>query len=158
MGPLLNIDGFIGGYTGPYIRTNLPRSATAKMHVRLVSAMDPDDIVKKIRKHLDEHGFPEINMKVNGKYGPSSTPSTNPAVYAAIRAGKILGYDSIFWPRYYACVPLYSFNYAPLNLPVISAGVGRMGNVHAANEYITVEGLNLFEKFTAAFLSELAKE
>jgi hypothetical protein len=32
-----------------------------------------------------------------------------------------------------------------------------MGRLHAANEYITVEGLNLYEKYTAAFLTELAK-
>lgn len=157
MGPLLNIDGFVGGYTGPCIQTNLPRSAVAKMHVRLVSEMDPDDIKAKIRRHLDTHGFPEIEMKVIGHYGPSCTPSTDPCVDAAARAGKILGYDSIFWPRYYACVPLFSFNSEPLNLPVISAGVGRMGRLYAANEYITVEGLNLYEKYTVAFLNELAK-
>lgn len=156
MNSLLNCDGFIGGYTGPYIQTNLPRSATAKMHCRLVSQMDPEDIIKKIRKHLDDNGFPMVRMKVIGRYGPSGTPSTAPAVAAAIRAGKILGYDSIFWPRYYACVPLFAFNKAPLNLPVVSAGVGRMGRLHAANEYITVEGLNLYEKYTVAFLNELA--
>lgn len=46
---------------------------------------------------------------------------------------------------------------APLNLPVISAGIGRMGRLHAANEYITVEGLNLYEKFSVAFLKELSE-
>lgn len=85
-------------------------------------------------------------------------PDTDPCVDAARRAGKALGYDSVFWPRYYACVPLYAFNRAPLNLPVISAGIGRMGRLHAANEYITVEGLNLYEKFSVAFLKELAKD
>lgn len=157
MGSLLNVDGFVGGYTGPRIQTNLPRKATAKMHVRLVSEMKPDDIEQKIRRHLIKNGFPEIRMEVLGKYGPSRTPHTDPCVDAAARAGKVLGYDSIFWPRYYACVPLFAFNSAPLNLPVISAGVGRMGRLHAANEYITVEGLNLYEKYTVAFLNELAK-
>ena len=42
-------------------------------------------------------------------------------------------------------------------LPVISAGIGRMGRLHAANEYITVEGLNLYEKFAVAFLKELSE-
>ena len=157
MGPLLNVDGFIGGYTGPDIQTNLPRSGVAKMHIRLVRGMDPEDIIRKIRAHLDSHGFPQVKMKVTSYFGPSYTPDTDPCVDAARRAGKDLGYDSVFWPRYYACVPLYAFNREPLNLPVISAGIGRMGRLHAANEYITVEGLNLYEKFAVAFLKELSE-
>jgi len=157
MGPLLNLDGFIGGYTGPDIQTNLPRSGVAKMHMRLVRGMDPEKIIKQLREHLDSHGFPMVKINVTSYFGPSYTPDTHPCVAAAKKAGKQLGYDSVFWPRYYACVPLCAFNREPLNLPVISAGIGRMGRVHIANEYITVEGLNLYEKYTVSFLKELAE-
>lgn len=80
MGPLLNVDGFIGGYTGPDIQTNLPRSGVAKMHIRLVRGMDPEDIIRKIRAHLDSHGFPQVKMNVTSYFGPSYTPDTDPCV------------------------------------------------------------------------------
>ena len=33
----------------------------------------------------------------------------------------------------------------------------RMSRVHIANEYITVEGVNLYEKYAVSFLKELAE-
>ncbi len=49
------------------------------------------------------------------------------------------------------------FSEPPLNLPVVSAGLGRMGNDHRENEYFTLEGIRIYEKFVAAFLHEYAR-
>lgn len=157
MDPLLNIDGIQGGYTGPFIKTNLPHIAKAKMDIRLVPNMRPEDIIEKMRNYLDKNGFPHVEIDVQSKYGWSYTSSKADVVKAAIKAAERLGYQSIYWPRYYACCPLSVYTGPPLNLPAISAGLGHMGRLHEANEYITIEGLRLFEKYTVSLLDEFAQ-
>ena len=73
-----------------------------------------------------------------------------------MKAAERHGFQSLVWPRYYACVPFFVYTEPPLNLPVVSHGLGYMGNLHEANEYMTIEGLRLYEKYTVSFLYEMA--
>ena len=154
--PLLNIDGIHGGYAGPFIKTNLPQSAYAKMHIRLVPNMTPDEILAKLRRHLDRHGFSHVEIEPMVHYNWSHTPVTTPNIRAAVKAAERHGFQSLVWPRYYACAPFYVYTEPPLNLPVVSHGLGYMGNLHEANEFMTIEGLRLYEKYTVSFLHEMA--
>ena len=156
MEPLLNIDGIQGGYTGFHIKTNLPNTVFAKMHIRLVPNMTPDEILGKLRSHLDRHGFPHVEIETLTKYPWAETPVTTDAIKAAIKAAEKQGFESIVWPRYYACCPFYVYTQPPLNLPAVSHGLGYMGNLHEANEFITIEGLRMYEKYTVDFLYEFA--
>lgn len=156
LGPVFNIDGFTCGYQGPFIKTNLPRSATVKIDIRIVPNMQPKDILQKVRTHLDEQGFTEVDIKVYGFYNWSRTPIQSPLIQASLRAADKFNVESLFWPSYYACVPLSFFADPPLSLPVVSAGIGRMGRPHMANEYITIEGLREYEKYAVSFLNEFA--
>ena len=155
--PLLNIDGIQGGYTGYHIKTNLPNSAFAKMHIRLVPNMKPDEILKKLRSHLDRNGFSHVEIETLIQYNWAYTSTTAGMIKAAAKAAERHGYQSVVWPRYYACAPFYVYTEPPLNLPVVSHGLSYMGNLHEANEFMTVEGLRLYEKYTTTFLYEFAK-
>lgn len=157
LGPVFNIDGYVSGYTGPYVKTMFPRSATAKIDIRLVPNMNPKNVLERLRKHLDSKGFPEVQIKVNGYYSWSRTPESADIVQAAIRAAEKHGVESVCWPTYYACVPISVFSEPPLNLPGVSAGLGRMGRPHEANEFITLSGLRDYEKYTVTFLNEFAR-
>ena len=157
MRPNINIDGYSSGYTGAYVKTMFPDRALAKIDIRLVPDQTMDEILGKLRKHFDRHGFPEVELKVQGRYNPSKTSLRAPIAQAAIRAADLHGVKTVCWPIYYAGIPMAVFSDPPLNLPAIGFGLGRMGREHIANEYFTVEGLQLYEKFVVTFLHELAR-
>jgi acetylornithine deacetylase/succinyl-diaminopimelate desuccinylase-like protein len=157
MRPNINIDGYSCGYTGAFVKTMFPDRAVAKIDIRLVPDQTMDDLLPKLRKHFDRHGFPEVEVNVQGFYNPSKTEFSSSIVQAAIRAAASHDVKTVCWPLYYAGIPMAIFNAPPLNLPAIGCGLGRMGREHIANEYFTVEGLRLYEKFVVAFLHEFAR-
>lgn len=157
MSPNINIDGYISGYTGPYVKTMFPDRALAKIDIRLVPDQTMDEILTKLRRHFDRHGFPEVEIRIQGRYNPSKTPLNAQIAQAAIRAAQLHGVKTVCWPLYYAGIPMSVFSDPPLNLPAIGCGLGRMGREHMANEFFTVEGLRIYEKFVVTFLHEFAK-
>ncbi len=156
-GPLINIDGMVGGYTGPKIWTNLPRTGLIKMDVRLVPDMTPGVIIEKIKAHLVKQGFPEVTVRVLSSYDWCRTPAEAEIIQAAVKATELLGAPYIMWPTWVGCSPLYIFNKAPLHLPFSITGMGHRGRSHQANEYVAVEGLREGERYAAALMCEFAK-
>src|SRR5215468_11231211 len=55
--PTVNIEGLVGGYTGPGGMTILPHRAVAKLDLRLVPDMTAADTLAKLKAHLAKHGF-----------------------------------------------------------------------------------------------------
>jgi len=151
-GPIINIDGLESGYIGPGIKTNFPKSARAKIDIRLVPCQEYEDIYKKLRNHFDKYGFKELKMKCLGGYNWSKTPLSADIIQAQIEASKMFGMKQAIWPIYYASTPLVVFSAPPLSLPVANTGLGRMGRPHQANEYITIDGIRIFEKYCVAML------
>src|SRR5262249_27152892 len=75
--PTVNIEGLVGGYTGPGGKTILPHRAAAKIDMRLVPDMKKDDAVAALKAHLAKHGFGDIEVHLTGGYDPTSpAPST----------------------------------------------------------------------------------
>jgi acetylornithine deacetylase/succinyl-diaminopimelate desuccinylase-like protein len=155
--PLMNIDGIVGGYTGPGVWTNLPRSGLIKIDVRLVPDMVPEIVIEKLRSHLIKQGFPEVTVRVPSSYDWGRTPAEAEIIQAAVRATELLGAPYIMWPTWVGCMPLYIFNKAPLHLPVSITGMGHRARTHQANEYVTVEGLREGERYAATLMAEFAK-
>src|SRR5258707_4905021 len=60
--PTCNIAGVTTGYQGPGSKTVLPAEATAKLDFRLIPDQDPADILSRLRKHLDTHGFGKVEI------------------------------------------------------------------------------------------------
>ncbi len=123
----------------------------------MVPNQDPEDILDKLRKHLDKHGFPEVEINPLAYYPPNRSPFKTQIVDAAVKATKPFGVKPLIWPVYYAGLALGAFGNPPLNLPTVGCGLGRTGRDHMANEYFTVEGLRSFEKWVVAFLHEFQK-
>src|SRR5207249_3715068 len=73
----INRDGQSSGYEGEGPKTVLPARAMAKMDFRLVPDQDPDDILAKLRRHLDSHGFGDIEIQTLGGERPARTPVTD---------------------------------------------------------------------------------
>src|SRR5205807_924347 len=55
--PTVNIEGLVGGYTGPGGKTILPHKAVAKIDMRLVPDMTATEALAAIKAHLAKHGF-----------------------------------------------------------------------------------------------------
>jgi len=162
--PTLNIDGIWSGYIGPGTKTVLLYKITAKVDVRLVPNMTVEEVLPKIRRHLDRHGFKEIRIgELEEGYGWAKTSIKTPAAQAVLKAYREFGYEPEIWPHIAGSAPFCMFNREPLNLPFVSGGIGHGARAHAPNEYIVVEeggptgGLRTLEKSYVAILSNFSK-
>ncbi|HEX8489817.1 MAG TPA: M20/M25/M40 family metallo-hydrolase, partial [Chthoniobacterales bacterium] len=73
--PTVNIEGLVGGYTGPGGMTILPHKAVAKLDLRLVPNMTAKEAGEALKKHLAKKGFADIEVNITGGYDPNSTPA-----------------------------------------------------------------------------------
>jgi acetylornithine deacetylase/succinyl-diaminopimelate desuccinylase-like protein len=71
--PTVNIEGLVGGYTGPGGKTILPHRAVAKIDMRLVPDMKASEALAALKAHLAKHGFGDIEVNMTGGYDPNST-------------------------------------------------------------------------------------
>ena len=69
----MNIEGLVGGYTGPGGKTILPHRAVAKIDLRLVPDMKAADALAALKAHLAKRGFGDIEVNMTGGYDPTST-------------------------------------------------------------------------------------
>ncbi len=76
--PTVNIEGLVGGYTGPGGKTILAHRAVAKVDMRLVPDMKKDDAVAALKAHLAKRGFGDIEVNVTGGYDPTGTLRRRP--------------------------------------------------------------------------------
>ena len=137
----LNIDGIWGGYTGPGVATILPEKATAKIDSRLVPNQVVEEQVKQIRRHLDKHGFSDIEMrKLAGGDEWSRTSVKVPVVQAVLSVYKKYGIEPAIWPRSAGSSPEAQYTRPPLDLPACHGGLGHGGRAHSDDEYLVIEG------------------
>ena len=162
--PTVNIEGLVGGYTGPGGKTVLPHRAVAKIDLRLVPDMTFAAAVAALKSHLAKHGFSEIEVNVTGGYDPTSTPAAAPLIQAQVAVLKRAGIDGVLWPRNAGSYPGYVFTGAPLNLASGHWGLGHGSGAHAPDEYYVIESTNpRIQGFDGAamsfveYLYELAK-
>lgn len=153
--PNLNIDGMASGHFAEGMKTLLPHEAIAKVDVRLVPNMDPDKVVKAMRKHLDAQGFVNVEATAVASY-PWSKSSINDPINAALQgAYREFGFEPEVWPLIPGSAPIYLFT-RDLGIQFALGGLGHGGRQHSPNEYATVEGMRLYEKSVASFITRFA--
>src|SRR5262249_38824528 len=64
--PTVNIEGLVGGYTGPGGKTILPHRAVAKIDMRLVPDMTAKGALGALKAHLAKRGFGDIEVNMTG--------------------------------------------------------------------------------------------
>lgn len=140
--PTVNIEGLVGGYTGPGGKTILPGRAVAKLDLRLVPDMTKDGAVAALKNHLAKHGFADIEVNVTGGYDPTSTPMDAQICKAEDAVYKKEGIDPVALPRLAGSWPGYVFTGEPLKLPAGHFGLGHGNGAHAPDEYYLIESKN----------------
>jgi acetylornithine deacetylase/succinyl-diaminopimelate desuccinylase-like protein len=137
--PTINIEGLVGGYTGPGGKTILPHRAVAKIDVRLVPDMTARETLELMKKHLAKHGFGDVEVNMTGGYDPTETPADSRLVKAMVTTYQKAGIDPLLWPRLAGSWPGVTFTGAPLKLPAGQFGLGHGAGAHAPDEYWLVE-------------------
>ncbi|MFL6515754.1 MAG: M20/M25/M40 family metallo-hydrolase [Chthoniobacterales bacterium] len=137
--PTVNIEGLVGGYTGPGGKTVLPHKALAKIDMRLVPDMTADGAVSALKAHLAKHGFGDIEVNVTGGYDPTSTSPDSELIKKQVAVTKSYGIDPIMWPRSAGSWPGYVFTGDPLKLPAGHYGLGHGSGAHAPDEYYVID-------------------
>ena len=140
--PTVNIEGLVGGYTGPGGKTILPHRAVAKIDMRLVPDMTAAGALAALKAHLAKNGFGDIEVNMTGGYDPTSTSADAALVRAEHAVYKRNGIDPIVMPRLAGSWPGYVFTGDPLHLPAGHFGLGHGSGAHAPNEYYVIESSN----------------
>ncbi len=137
--PTINIEGLVGGYTGPGGKTILPHRATAKIDVRLVPDMTAKETLALIKNHLAKHGFGDIEVTMTGGYDPTETSADSRLIKAMVATYQKSGIEPLLWPRLAGSWPGVTFTGAPLKLPAGQFGLGHGAGAHAPDEYWLIE-------------------
>lgn len=155
--PSLNIDGLGAGHIQEGMKTVLPHKASAKIDIRLVPAMRPEDVLEKVRRHLNKHGFGQVQIQTQTGYLWAKGSIKDPINQAMLWAYQSLGFEPEIWPSMAGCAPFYVFT-EELGIPFAMGGLGHGGRQHSPNEYATVEGIQLFEKSVVNFVHYFSRD
>jgi acetylornithine deacetylase/succinyl-diaminopimelate desuccinylase-like protein len=140
--PTINIEGLVGGYTGPGGKTILPHRAVAKIDMRLVPDMTASDSLAKLKAFLAQQGFGDIEVNMTGGYDPNSTSPDARLIKVYEAVYRNAGVDPIILPRSAGSWPGFVFTGDPLHLPAGDFGLGHGNGAHAPNEYYLIESTN----------------
>jgi acetylornithine deacetylase/succinyl-diaminopimelate desuccinylase-like protein len=140
--PTVNIEGLVGGYTGPGGKTILPHKAVAKLDLRLVPDMKATEALAALKNHLAKQGFGDIEVRMTGGYDPNSTPKDAALIRAQVALYRRDGLQPILWPRSAGSWPGYVFTGEPLHLAAGHFGLGHGSGAHAPDEYYVIESTN----------------
>ncbi len=159
-GTAFNIDGIWGGnmYAGGS-GAILPNKITSKHSIRYIPDMNSGDLLKKIRTHLDTHGYKDVEVKLIGDQ-PWSTMDFDTNVARSVEQmfdkfgipwnpplSKTSTMDAMetngggAWPGYlFTNGKQGDPGTVPLGLQIAGGSAGYGGRAHAANEYWVIEG------------------
>ena len=143
--PVVNIDGFHGGYGGPGAKTIVPAQATAKFDFRLVPDQGPLNILELLKEYLSQKGFGDIEVRrLEHAEHAARADVTHPFVRAAVAGLRdVFGQEPVLYPNSASSGPMYPVTHL-LGAPVVGLGCGYPGSrIHSPNEH---PRLDLFEK------------
>lgn len=156
--PTCNIEGITSGYQGPGGKTIVPAQASAKLDFRLVPDQQVEDILQKLRKHLDSQGFQDIQIEMEEGGGRAGrTDPDDPFVQLTVNtAHEVYGREMRLIPMAGGSGPNAIF-IDNLNVPIVMAGFGYPGDrLHAPDENMRIDLFEKGVKHTARIVLEFA--
>ncbi|HSO57775.1 MAG TPA: dipeptidase [Paenisporosarcina sp.] len=158
--PTLEINGVFGGFSGEGIKTVLPAEAGAKITCRLVPNQDPDEIVAKLKAHIEKHKPIGVSVEVTefDKGKPFITPFDHPAIQAAGRSYEKVYNVPTSYVRGGGSIPIVAAFDEILGLPVVLMGFGLASeNFHAPNEHFHLENFDQGLRVIGDYYYEIAQ-
>lgn len=159
--PTCNICGLDAGYQGPGLKTVLPAVARAKIDFRLVPDQTPQEVLRALREHLDEHGYSDVQITAIADHErPVRTPLDDAWVETAA--------DGL--EEYYGQRPTLTINspgtwsmytiadYVTESVFSAPGGAGYSGSrVHAPDEHIRIADFPEAIKVTASLVRQFGR-
>lgn len=136
--PTCTICGISTGYSGPGSKTVIPHTARAKVDFRLVPRQDPDDIIAKLKSHLHEQGFSDVDVSVHSTMLASKSDPGAEVVRKVLSVMRSSYGEPVVKPIVEGSGPGYVFE--QLGVPYVFARLGPAEDrSHSPNEYTTRE-------------------
>lgn len=156
--PTCTVCGLTSGYQGPGSKTVLPARASAKVDFRLVPDQSPEEILEKLRRHLDAKGFGDVQMTYLGGEAPGRTDPDDPFLQMVVRTAEpVYGTPMRITPMVGGSGPNHAFLHT-LGVPVATAGIGYPGTqAHAPNENVDLELFHKGVRHTARIVAGFAE-
>ncbi|MDE1866363.1 MAG: M20/M25/M40 family metallo-hydrolase [Thaumarchaeota archaeon] len=137
--PTCNIAGFSSGWEGLGAKTVLPSKALVKIDFRLVPKMDPLRQLSRLKRHLKEKGFGDIQVRMIHGEAASRTKISDPFVKVVEKAADESFGTSITSVSSAGTGPMYSFSKV-LKAPCISIGSTYVyARIHSPNEFARID-------------------
>ncbi len=156
--PTCTICGFDSGYTGSGSKTVLPRRAMVKLDFRLVYDQNPNDLYEKLKRHLQQNGFGDVEVVKLGALEPSKTPATAPIAKATMKAAEeVYGVRPVVYPNAAGSGPDYLFT-KRLGLGSVWTGCSpSFSHAHAPNEFTTVDAFMRGIRYASTIMKEFVE-
>lgn len=135
--PTLEVNGIIGGFTEPGVKTVIPSQASAKISCRLVPDQDPEAIYECLRRHLETHAPPTIRWELKYIVGakPALIDRKSRWVQALAQAMQTVWNREPFYKREGGTVPVVAQVKEILGVDSVMAGfILPDADLHAPNE------------------------
>lgn len=158
--PTAEINGIVGGYTGPGAKTVIPAKASAKVSFRLVADQSPEKITKAFFKWCKDRTPPGCRWELIDHHGgPGVTvPIDSPHLASAGRAIKKATGKAPALIKSGGSIPVAGMLKKRLGIDTIFMGFGLDDDrVHSPNEKFELDCYRAGARAHAAFLCELAQ-
>jgi len=156
--PTCNIAGFTSGYEGLGAKTVLPSKALVKIDFRLIPKMDPQKQLLRLKKHLKENGFGDIEVKMIHGEAAARTKISDPFVKTVKKAADESFGKSIISVSSAGTGPMFSF-VKFLNSPCIAIGSTYIfSRIHSPNEFARIDLLKKTTKCMCKIIQNFASQ
>ncbi len=158
--PTAEVNGIGGGFQGRGTKTVIPREAFAKLTFRLVPNQRPEDVMEKVRKHLQAHCPAGIKLTLSGGHAgePYLTDPRSSAGEAAQRAlARALPGKPVALIREGGSIPIVNTFKRILGADTLLLGLALPDcRAHAPNENFPLENFVAGAALNRALLEELS--
>jgi acetylornithine deacetylase/succinyl-diaminopimelate desuccinylase-like protein len=159
--PALSVNGIVGGYQGPGVKSVIPAKAGVKLNFRLVPNQDPYVIEKLFRKFIQELAPPSVSVNIRANL--HARPYAINIRHPAMRAGKLafkkgFGKEPIL-TRIGGTIPAVSLFKEKLGIETVLLGFGLpTDRIHAPNERFYLPNFKKGIKTSIRFITALSQQ
>jgi acetylornithine deacetylase/succinyl-diaminopimelate desuccinylase-like protein len=137
--PTCSIHGIEPGLSRAASDSLVPNEASARVNFHLVPNQNPDDILKKLRVHLDQHGFEDVEVSVFRSFAPMAGSADSPLGHAVERAAAHVGVSTYLLPHSFEFGDKWCWLGKRLGVEGGMIGIGDPDRrAHFPNEHMTV--------------------
>jgi len=158
--PTVEVNGIIGGYTGPGTKTVIPSQASAKISFRLVPGQVPADIIDGLHRFIDARLPADVSVTYDGE-GGSPAVGFDTSVYAFRAAAKGLEGEWGKAPVIVGCgasIPIVESFRTRLGMDALLVGFALEDDrIHSPNEKYNLTSFNKGARSWARILHLLGK-